>query len=98
MDLSGQMHGDVIVHADGDGFPPFDASRARPASLADCRDVADQLDYLCGQVQGSYQRTRSADGSVTVRLKTADGDVYAATRPSTEACVAQLLTRAGVTA
>lgn len=94
----GAMQGDArIVPAGADGFPPFDAARVRPATLEDCRDVADRLDYLVGHVQGSYQRHRTADGLVCLRLKTKDGDVLASTQPTTEACVAALLARAGVT-
>lgn len=98
MNLSGTMAGDVTVGApDGDGFPPFDAEAVRPASLADCHDTADRLAYLCGQVRGSITRTREGD-QVWLRLKTAEGDVLSAKRPTTADCVAELLTRAGVTA
>lgn len=94
MDISGTV---VTTPQDSDGFPPFDAARVRPATLTDCHSAADSLDYLCGAVEGSYQRRRNADGSVTLRVKTRDGDVLAATKATTEACVTQLLTRAGVT-
>lgn len=94
----GAIEGDVrVVPAGEDGFPPFDATRARPASLEACHDVADRLDYLVGHVQGSYLRHRTAEGLVCVRLKTKDGDVLASTQPTTEACVTHLLARAGVT-
>lgn len=94
MDISGTV---VTTPLDEDGFPPFDAARTRPATLADCATPADRLDYLCGAVGGSYQRRRNDDGTVTLRVKTREGDVFAATTATTEACVAQLLTRAGVT-
>ncbi len=96
--MRGTMRGDVQrTPAAADGFPPFDADRPRPASLATCRDVADRLDYLVGLVQGSYQRHRTADGLVCIRLKTRDGDVLASTQSTTEGCVTHLLARAGVT-
>lgn len=94
----GTMDGAVrVAPPTDDGFPAFDVARVRPASLAACRDVADQLDYLVGQVQGSYQRHRTSEGLVCVRLKTRDGDVLASTQSTTEACVTHLLARAGVT-
>lgn len=96
----GTMEGTVAATpapSSGDGFPPFDAARERPASLAACHTAADRLDYLCGKVQGNYVRQRGPDGTVTLRLKTAAGDVLAATHSTTSAAVAQLLARAGVT-
>lgn len=100
MELTGAVAGTgaTTTAADTDGFPPFDADAPRPASLADCHDTADRLAYLCGQVRGSVTRTRDAEGNVWLRLKTADGDVLSAKQPTTAACVAELLTRAGVLA
>lgn len=100
IEMSGTASGEVVVQNDfpDDGFPPFDAERARPESLAACRDVADQLEYLCGVVRGSFTRTRDGEGNVWIRLKTQDGDVLSAKHPTTAECVAHLLTRVGVTA
>lgn len=101
LEMSGSTSGDVVVTPAPlatDGFPPFDAARVRPPDLAACQSDADRLDYLCGQVAGSYTRARNADGTVTLRLKTAAGDVLAATQSTTSAAVAHLLERAGVTA
>ena len=97
MNLSGTMTGDVTVGApEGDGFPAFDETAPRPASLADCHDTADRLAYLCGKVRGAITRAREGD-QVWLRLKTAEGDVLSAKHPTTAECVAHLLTRAGVT-
>lgn len=98
MNLSGSMQpeGDAAVTptpGPSDGFPAHDAAKAAPASLADCHDDADRLDYLCAKVQGSYTRQRNTDGTVTLRLKTAEGDVLAATKANTAEAVAHLLTR-----